>query len=82
MTKKIGLLFPFRPKFNRIRQCVDCLTMTSNERAAEIDVLEIMLLGLQISNLTNVVAAADVSNGSSDAVHLIGCTGGKPHLTA
>lgn len=40
---------------------MDRLLMSPNERAAEVDPLEIMFLRLQICNLSNVIATSSVS---------------------
>ena len=46
MSEKIRLLFPLGPELDGVGQGVDCLAMAANKGAAEIDVFEIMLLGL------------------------------------
>jgi hypothetical protein len=37
---------------------VDCLTVTADETAAKVDVLEVMLLGLEVGDLTDVVTVS------------------------
>ena len=57
MSKEISILGSFRPELDSIGQCIHCLSMTTNETSTEIDVLEIVLFGLQIRYLANVVAS-------------------------
>ncbi len=56
MAEEIRLLGPFAPEFDGERQGMDRLLMATNEGATEVDALEIVLLRLQIRNLSNVVA--------------------------
>ena len=56
VSQKISLFGSFRPEFDRVGQRVHRLMMTPNETPAKVDVLELVLLGLQIRDLANVVA--------------------------
>jgi hypothetical protein len=40
---------------------VDCLTVAADETAAKVNVLEVVFLGLEVGDLTNVVTADGVS---------------------
>ncbi len=56
MAEKVRLLCAFAPELDGERQSVDCLLVAADKRATEVDALEIVLLGLQIRNLSDVVA--------------------------
>ena len=56
MSQKISLFGSFRPELDCVGQRVHRLMMTPNETSAKIDVLEVVLLGLQIRDLADVVA--------------------------
>jgi len=56
MAEKIRLFYALAPEFDGEGQGVDCLLMATNEGATEVDALEIMLLRLQVCDLTDVVA--------------------------
>lgn len=57
MAEKERLLTSFTPKFDSERQRMDRLLMSSDERAAEVNALQVMLLRLEISDLADVVTA-------------------------
>lgn len=55
MTQEVRLLLSFRPEANGVGEGVHCLTVASDERASEVDVLDLVLFRLQVSDLANVV---------------------------
>ena len=68
MAQEVSLLRAFTPKLDGVRQRVDGLLMTADERATEVDVLQVVLFGLQIGDLADVVTVAtSVSECSSRA---------------
>lgn len=56
MTKKVRLLLSFGPELDGVRQSIQNLPMTTNERATKVDMLQIVLLSMEVGNLTDVVA--------------------------
>ena len=56
MSQEVGLLRAFAPELDGIRKRMYGLTMASNERAAKVDSLQVMLLRLKVRDLANVVA--------------------------
>lgn len=56
MPEEIRLFRALTPELDGVRQGVDSLPVSANEAASEIDVLEIMFLGLEVSDLSNVVS--------------------------
>ena len=58
MTQKICLFVAFAPEFDGKRQSVDCLTVTADETAAKVYMLEIVFFGLEVCDLTDVVTIA------------------------
>lgn len=57
MTKEVCLLLAFRPEFDGVGQGIHRLEMTADEGAPEVDMLKLVLLGLQVGDLTDVVTA-------------------------
>lgn len=56
MSQKESLLSPLTPELDGVGQGVDGLLMAADERAAEVDALQVVLFGLQVSDLADVVA--------------------------
>jgi len=56
MTEKVGFLLTLRPEADSVRESVHRLMMSSNETSAEIDVLHVINLGMQVRELAYVVA--------------------------
>jgi hypothetical protein len=55
VPEKVGLLASLGPETDGIRQCVHRLSVPANERTAEVDALQPMLLSMQVGDLPNVV---------------------------
>lgn len=59
VAKEIGSLGALRPELNGIRERVHGLTVATDEGAAEINVLKLMLFRLQVGDLSDVIAIED-----------------------
>lgn len=57
MAEEVCLLAALAPELDGERQGMDRLPVAADERAAEVDALEVVLLGLQIRDLADVVTA-------------------------
>lgn len=57
VTQKVGLLGALGPEFDGVREGVDGLSVTTDEAAAKINVLEVVFFGLEVCDLADVVAA-------------------------
>ena len=55
VAEEVCLLRTFGPEVDGIRQGLDGLSMTSDEGTAKVDMLQMMLLTLQVSDLANIV---------------------------
>lgn len=72
MSEEVGYLATFGPKLNGIAQRRHSLPMATNEAATKIDMLTTMFLGMQVGELTNVIADSiqqrpgDVLRGEGD----------------
>ena len=56
MPQKICLLYTLRPEFNSIAKGIHGLLVATNKGSTKVDVREVVLFGLKVSNLANVVA--------------------------
>lgn len=56
VPEEVCLLRAFTPELDGIREGVNSLAMTADEAAAEINVLEVVFLRLQVGDLADVVA--------------------------
>lgn len=75
MPQKIRLLTPLRPEADGIRKRMHSLRMPANKRAAEIYLLEIVLLGVEVRDLADVVGDG-VQEGAGDVFGAELCGGG------
>lgn len=51
------MFFAFRPKLDSIGERIHGLVMASNERASEVNVLEVVFFGMQVCDLANIITA-------------------------
>ena len=58
VAQEICLFVAFAPEFDGKGQSVDCLTVTADETAAKVYVLEVVFFGLEVGDLTDVVTVA------------------------
>jgi len=56
MAQEISLFVSFTPKFDGEGEGVNGLAVAADEAAAEVDVFEIVFFGLEVGDLTDVVA--------------------------
>lgn len=55
MAKEISLLYPLGPKIDGIREGLDSLAVAADEGAAEVDAFKVVLLALQVGDLTDII---------------------------
>ena len=65
MSKEICLLRPFTPELDGVAQRVHGLAVAADEGAAEVDVRDVVDLGLQVGDLPDVVGDG-VEEGAGD----------------
>lgn len=71
MPKEVCLLGAFAPKLDGERQSVDRLLVAADERSAKIDSFQVVLLGLQLSDLPNVVTATTLASSGLRAMMIL-----------
>ena len=76
VPQEVCFAFALGPELDRVRERGDGLAMPPDEGASEIDMLDTVLLGMQIRDLTNVVAAWHYIRIMTET------QGGKKYLTA
>ena len=57
VAEKVSLLGTLGPELDRVGQGTHCLMMAANERSAKVDILQLMLFGVEIGDLTDIVTA-------------------------
>lgn len=58
VTQEVRLLLALGPELDGVRERVHGLAVSADEGAAEVDVLDLMLLGLQVGDLADVVTVS------------------------
>lgn len=61
MSQKVRLLRAFTPELDGVGKRMYRLSVTADEAAAKVDMLEIVFFGLQVCDLTDVVSEINMS---------------------
>jgi hypothetical protein len=65
MSEEERLFGSFTPKFDRKRESMDRLAMTTDKRSAEVYSLKVVLFGLEVGDLADVVTMGSLVKNKS-----------------